>query len=175
MATVFNFDDEDLVGDFLLELVRVGGEKLAVSESTLYSDAADVEAGYSVKGNVSGSSSFIATIRSLMITAGLLPAFPFLRVLLRVRQPPSSPVLCVSRFFGESSMKSESEYCCFTQWECCDWGLQGSSRRTRLFFAGGVRGAVGSVDSEGALSPQIQATISGREVVECCTKWERGI
>lgn len=178
MAIVFNFDDNDLVGDLPLELVRVGGGKLAVSEITLYSDAAEVEAGSSVKGSVSASSSFIETIRSLMITAGLIPAFPLLPVLLWVRRPPSSPVadvLCVSRFFGESPIKSESEYWCFPQCECRDWGLQGSSRRTRLLFAGGVGGAVGSVDSEGALSPRIQATISGRELVGCCRKWERGI
>lgn len=179
VATVLNFDDEDLVGDFPLELVRVGGgRKLAVSEITLYSDTADVEADSSVKGNVSASSSLIATIRSLMITAGLLAAFPLLRVLLQVRRPPSSPVadvLCVCRFFGESSIRSESECWCFAQWEYRDCGLQGSSLRTRLLFAGGVGGAVGSVDSKGALSPQIQATISGRELIECCRKWERGI
>lgn len=171
MATVLNFDEEDLVGDFPLELVRVGGGKLAVSEITLYSDAADVEAGSSVEGNVSASSFFIATIRSLMITARLLPAFPVLRVLLRVRRSPSSPVagvLCVSRFFGGSSINSGSGYWCFAQWGCRGWGLQGSSRRTRILFAGGVGGAVGSVDSEGALSPRIQATISGRGLIECC-------
>lgn len=120
VATVFNFDNNDLVGILLLDLVRVGGGKLAVSKITSYSEAADVEAGSSVKGNVSASFSFIAIIQSLMITAGLLPAFPLLRVLLWVRRPPLSPVtdvLCISSFFGESPIKSKSENWCFAQWE----------------------------------------------------------
>lgn len=103
VATIFNFDNNDLGGILLLDLVRVGGGKLAVSKITSYSEAADVEAGSSVKGNVSSSFSFIAIIQSRMITAGLLPAFPLLRVLLWVRRPPLSPVtdvLCISSFSG---------------------------------------------------------------------------
>lgn len=170
MATVLIFDDDDLVGDLPLELVRVGGGKLVASEITSYSDAADVEAGCSVNGSIFASPSCMATIRSLIHTTALLPALSLLRVLLRVKRLSSSTVadvLCASCFFEDSPIE-------FVQ-ECRDWGLLCSSRRTRLRFAGGVGGAAGSINSEGVLSPQIQAAISGRELIECCRKWERGI
>ena len=83
-------------------------------------------------------------------------------------------VLCASCFFGESPIECVSACLCFAHWGCRDYELLCSSRRTRLRFAGGVGGAAGSVDSEGVLSPRIQAAISGRELVECCRKWERG-
>ncbi len=178
LATAFFFGDDDLVGDLPLELVRVGGGKLAASEIASYSDAADVEAGSSVNGSVFASSSFIATIRSPMDTTALLPALSLLPVLLRVKRLSSSPVadvLCASCFFGEPPVECVSACSCFAQWGCRDWGLLCSSRRTRLRFVGGVGGAAGSVDSEGVLSPRIQAAISGRELVECCRKWEKGI
>ena len=59
---------------------------ISTSEIASYSDAADVEAGSSVKGSVFASSSCIATIRSLMDTTALLPPLSILRVLLRVKR-----------------------------------------------------------------------------------------
>lgn len=65
MATVLVYEDDDLVGDLPLELVRAGGGKLAVSEITSYSDVTDVEAGSSVVGIVSASSPFYSNHQTL--------------------------------------------------------------------------------------------------------------
>lgn len=124
------------------------------------------------------SSSCISTIRSLMDTTALLPALSLLRVLLRVKRLSSSPmadVFCAAYFFGEPSIECASAFSYYEQWGCRDWGLRCNSRRTRLRFAGGVRGAAGSVDSEGVLSPRIQAAISGQWESHGCGKERRGV
>lgn len=173
LTTALFFGDDDLVGDLCFELVKVGGGKLGVSETAPYSDAADVEAGLSVKGSVFASSSRTVTIRSLMGMTFLLSALSLLRVMLRVKRPSSSPtadMLCAFFFSVEPLIKSVSACSCLVRWE-----LPYRSRSTRRLFAGGVGGAAGSVDSEGIPSPRTQAAMSGRELVgrlaeECCRK-----
>lgn len=76
VATVFVYEDNDLVGDLPLELVRAGGGKLAVSEITSYSDVADVEAGSSVKGIVSASSPFCSNHQTLYDKGRVAPRLP---------------------------------------------------------------------------------------------------
>jgi hypothetical protein len=108
LATVLFFGDDDLVGDLPFELVTVGGGRLGASETASYSDAADAEAGSSVKGGVFASSSGTATIRSLIDMTALPPALPLLRVLLRVEKLSSSPiagVLCTFCFLGDPRVR----------------------------------------------------------------------